>query len=46
MLHSMIKQEKQYEVLGHSVNEEYLNENEEICEKNSHLYSQKPAGYR
>lgn len=40
MLHSMIKQEEQYEVLGHSVNEEYLKENEEICEKRgTHIYA-------
>ena len=33
MIHSMIEQEKQYEVVGHTVNEKYIEENEDICKK-------------
>lgn len=33
MIHSMIKQEGQYDVVGHTVNEKYIRENEDICKK-------------
>lgn len=40
MIHSMIEQERQYEVLGHTVSEKYIEENVKICEeKNTCLYA-------
>lgn len=33
MIHSMIKQEGQYDVVGHTVNEKYIGENEDMCQK-------------
>lgn len=33
MIHSIIKREGQYDMVGHTVNEKYIRENEDICKK-------------